>query len=333
MTAILSETIPFPQGLPAGFEPLAEEPLYDPQRHLALTAPEHVVRLRDLGYDAAAVAACPADLAITGPFRILSAEGVAALRAVALKLEPYVTGGLRIARMVRGGAYRSRFLRDFCRCPVVAAHISKIAGIALAPHTIAQHLGHLNYAPEDLERAVDKWHHDTLGFDYVLMLNDPNGFEGGEFQYFTGTKAEVEALAAQGETPPAARVVSPRFPGPGWAVLQQGNMVVHRGARLRQRAERITMVNPYIPRDTSWPDACTVEGLKKVDPHHVILTEWARHKAWLTRGRLDRLIAELPFTDDRAALVAALKAATAEIDAAIADIERDKVLELVHYGG
>jgi hypothetical protein len=215
----------------------------------------------------------------------------------------------------------------------VTAHLSAIADLPLAPHTIAQHLGHLNYAPHDLARAVDKWHHDTLGFDYVMMVSDPARLDGGEFQYFSGTKDEADALAGEGKTPPEARVVSPRFPGAGWAVLQQGNMVVHRATRLTKRAERITLVNPYIPRDTSWPDACTVEGLKKVDPHHVILTEWARHKAWLARGRLDRLIVELPFTDDRASIVAALKDAVAEIEAAISDITTDKDQDRLHYGG
>jgi hypothetical protein len=333
MTAILSETIPFPPTLPAGFEALADEPVYDPARHLALTRPERIVRLAARGYEPDETAACPSDLAITTPFRILSEEGAAALHAVARQLEAHTTGGERIARMVRGGAFRSRFLRDLCRCPVVAAHLSDIAGVALAPHTIAQHLGHLNYAPHDLARAVDKWHHDTLGFDYVMMVSDPTRLDGGEFQYFSGTKQEADALASARKTPPKERIVSPCFPGAGWAVLQQGNMVVHRGARLRTPAERITMVNPYVPRDTAWPDPCTVEALKIVDPHNVVFTEWARHKAWLTRGRLDRLIAELPFTDDRAAIVAALKAAVAEIDIAIRDIESDKPLGRWHYGG
>lgn len=255
MTAILSEAIPFPAAQPTGFELLDGEPAYDPSRHLALTGPDHVVRLGELGYTAEEIAGCPSDLAITGPFRLLSEEGAAALHAVALRLEAFVVPGAgRIARMVRGGAFRSRFLRDLCRCPQVTQHLSAIAGVALAPHTIAQHLGHMNFAPPDLSQAVDKWHHDTLGFDYVMMVSDPARLDGGEFQYFMGTRHEADALAADGLTPPAGRVVSPRFPGPGWVVLQQGNMVVHRGARLNRPAERITMVNPYIPRDTAWPD-------------------------------------------------------------------------------
>jgi hypothetical protein len=333
MPAILSDPIPFPHAQPAGFELLADEPVYDPERHLALTRPDDVVRLGALGYDAAALAACPTDFAITSPFRILSDEGVATLHAIARRLEAFVTSGNRISRMVRGGAYRSRFVRDFCRCPVVTAHMSAIAGIALAPHTIAQHLGHLNFAPADLEKPVDRWHHDTLGFDYVLMITDPNSHEGGEFQYFRGSKSEAEVLAAAGHALPEERVVVPRFPGAGWAVLQQANMVVHRATRLRKRAERTTMVNGYIPRDTSWADVCTVEGLKTVDPKHVILPEWARHKAWLARGRLDRLIEELPFTDDRAAIIAALKDAMAELEAAVSDIATDKDVQRLHYGG
>src|SRR5690554_7735772 len=93
MTAILSEPIPFPPTLPPGYEPLADEPAYDPAQHLALTQPERVVRLPELGYTPEEIAACPSDMAITSPFRILSEKGAAALRSVALKLEPFVKIG------------------------------------------------------------------------------------------------------------------------------------------------------------------------------------------------------------------------------------------------
>ena len=33
-------------------------------------------------------------------------------------------------------------------------------------------LGHLNYQPSKLEEAVDKWHHDTIPLDYVMMVSD-----------------------------------------------------------------------------------------------------------------------------------------------------------------
>ncbi|MEZ5667804.1 MAG: hypothetical protein R3F55_10300 [Alphaproteobacteria bacterium] len=131
-------------------------------------------------------------------------------------------------------------------------------------------LGHINYAPADLNRAVDRWHHDTLGFDYVLMVNDPASFAGGRFQYFMGTKAEAAALAAEGREPPADRVVSPHFPGAGWAVLQQGNMVVHRGGRLEKPAERITFINGYVARDISKPDPSRLSDLTVWDPPHVV---------------------------------------------------------------
>lgn len=330
---MLADPIPFPRALPAGYEPLPEEPDYDPGRHLALEPPPATVRLAALGYDAAEIAACPSDFAVSAPFRLLSEEGVAALQQVARALERHAIDGGRIQRLVRGGVYRSRFLRDLCLCPEVAAFVSEIAGTPLAPHTMPIQLGHLNYAPADLARAVDKWHHDTVGFDYVLMVSDPRRMQGGRFQYFRGTKREAAALAAAGRLPPDDRIVSPDFPGPGWAVLQQGNMVVHRGARLEMPAERITMVNAYVARDTAFADACRFADLKCVDPRHVLFTEWARHKAWLARGRLDRLIAELPYGEDRSAALAGLRAAAAELEAAIAEIASDEAPELLHYGG
>ena len=58
----------------------------------------------------------------------------------------------------------------------------------ISPHTMPVHLGHLNYQPSKLEDAVDKWHHDTIPLDYVMMVSDPAKLSGGGFEYFVGTK-------------------------------------------------------------------------------------------------------------------------------------------------
>ena len=76
------------------------------------------------------------------------------------------------------------------------------------------HLGHCNFAPDDLSRAVDKWHTDTIGLDYVLMVSDPQEQVGGEFQYFLGTKDEVDNIKKEGELLPKDRVVSPNISRP-----------------------------------------------------------------------------------------------------------------------
>lgn len=329
---MLVESLPFPSQTPAGYTPLLDEPCYDPRRHLALEKPASVTHLAELGYDAEQIRACPSDLAITAPFRLLSDEGVEAVAETARRLEHGAIHGRRVAKMVRGGVYRSRFLRHFARCPIVADFLSGILGAPIGPHTMPLHLAHLNFTPADLSKPVDKWHHDTVGPDYVLMVTDPGKLQGGEYQWFRGTKAEAAAFAAEGKPMPEERVASPNFPGAGWAVFQQGNMVVHRGAKLRAPGERITLVNAYVTLDIGLPDPCRFSDLRRVDPPHVLYPDWARHKAWLARGRLDRLIAELPYDDDKPAIIAALKSAAAELEAAIADIADTSEPTLLHYG-
>ena len=70
------------------------------------------------------------------------------------------------------------------------------------PHTMPVHLEHQNYQPTKLKDALDKWHHDTIHLDYVMMVSDPSTLHGGGFEYFLSTNMEAEKLSKKGETPP-----------------------------------------------------------------------------------------------------------------------------------
>lgn len=295
----VANALSFPECLPAGYDHLPTEPTFDPARHLAMEHPESRVGLAELGYSDAEIEACPSDLGITSPFRVLSDEGAACLLEVARQLAPFAVSLERIERMVRGGTYRSRFLRDLCQSPEVNAFMSEVFGAPLLPHTIPHQLGHLNFNPTQVGRNVDKWHTDTLRIDYVMFVTDPRAVQGGEFQYFQGTKHEMKALAEAGQPIPADRMVSPALPGPGYAVLQQGNMVVHRAKGLREAAERITMVNGYVPAEIGFPDFTRYDQLYLADPHHVVTEEYARHVSWMGREILTHRIDNPAFTDDR----------------------------------
>ena len=115
-------------------------------------------------------------------------------------------------------------------------------------------------------------------------------------------------------------------------VVMQGGMIVHRGAKLKEVYDRITMVNGYVPLDTTSPDPSRFSDIKAVDPHDVLFPEWARHKAWLARGRLDRLIDELPFTKDRGYIIGELKAAIQEVEVAINDLGDETPGASTNYG-
>ena len=202
----------------------------------------------------------------------------------------------------------------------------------MMPHSIPHQLGHLNYNPLKLGENVDKWHVDTLRIDYVMFVTDPNEVEGGEFQYFLGTRHEAEALHRAGQKMPADRAITPRLPGPGYAVLQQGNMVVHRATGLRRAAERITMVNGYVPSDPNFPDYTRFDQLYLADPPHIAASEYARHVAWVGRERLHAFIDRTIYNADRAVLAAELEAVASYLSKVSAEIRDARDVPMAHFG-
>lgn len=330
---LLNTPINFPNTLPDGYHYIDNEPTYDSNIHLALEFPKDSHNLHDLGYSQEEIDKCPTDYGVSGVTRLLSDEGVRVLMKTAQSLRKYSSsGGERIQHLLRGCVYRSKFLRDLCLCPKVSEFLSQIYGIPVAPHSIPLHLGHFNFAPDDLTRAVDKWHIDTIGFDYVMMVSDPNQQVGGRFQYFLGTKKEIQEIKDNNQSIPEDRIISPEFPGPGYIIVMQGNMVVHRGAKLEQPFDRVTMVNGYVPLNLDSVDPSRFFDLKTVDPHQLLFPEWARHKAWLSKGKLNRIIEELPFTDDRELIINKLKSAIEDVETAIKDLSDSSEGEQNFYG-
>ncbi len=283
--------------------------------------PDTIWRLSDLGYDHVDVARLASPVAITTPFRLLSDEGVAAMRQVALTLRNKREFSDRTAAYLAGGVYRSRFLRDFCACPVVAGFLSEIAATPLAPHSMPSQQIYINYAPDEIEKAVDTWHTDGIGFDAVIMISDPSSFEGGEFQFFRGTKMDAaryldarpdDLTETHLSELPTHRIEAVTFPAAGFAVFQNGAMIVHRANRLRRVSERITLVPGYVARDVRADDPTRDVVADWEEPG--IRAEFARHKAWCSRARLDALIRELPMDADDETI-------RQELQWAIADVE------------
>ena len=318
---LLNSPITFPKTLPDGYYYIKDEPTYDSNIHLELELPKKSLSLSDLGYTKDEIEKCPTNFGVSGIARLLSDEGVRVLMQTAQSLRKFSSsGGERIQYLLRGCVYRSRFLRDLCLCPKVSEFLSEIYGIPVAPHSVPLHLGHFNFAPDDLNKAVDKWHTDTIGLDYVMMVSDPNKQVGGQFQYFLGTKKGAQEIKDNNQFMPEDRIISPHFPGPGYIIVMQGNMVVHRGAKLKEPYDRVTMVNGYVPLELDSSDPSRFSDVKSIDPHHVLFPEWARHKAWLSQGKLNRLIEELPFTDDKNLIIGELKNAIKDVETAISDL-------------
>jgi hypothetical protein len=235
----------------------------------------------------------------------------------------------RTATYVAGGVYRSKFMRALCSAPQILEFLSDIAGCELMAHSMPSLQLYINYAPEDVSKAVDTWHVDSIGFDYVLLLNDPSTFSGGQFQFFRGTAQEaahimgtdsVGLTQANPRDLPPERVTSTPFPDAGYAIFQQGNLVVHRATRLLQRAERITVVPGFIARDLLYSDATGDQVTTWGEPGQV--AEYARHKAWLARGKLDGLIEQLSLESKPTELCEHLRRSIADVSDAIRAIEK-----------
>ncbi|MBT6509191.1 MAG: hypothetical protein HOL02_01955 [Rhodospirillaceae bacterium] len=307
--------------------------MFDPARHLALEAPAKIWSLADFGYDDSVIAATPSPVAAAGPFRLMSNEGVSAVQAVcrALRDERCTEEGQRTSSYVAGAVYRSRFLRDLTNSPDVAAFLSDVAGTELAPHSLPSQQVYINFAPDDFSKAIDNWHIDSIGFDYVLMASDPTTFQGGKFQFFRGTLDHAASLLdttpgllTEGflEELPQDLVETIDFPGAGYALFQQGHLVLHRASRLETQGERITLVPGFVTADVSKADPTKVERMAGWGEPG-LLAELARHVAWRSRSKLELLAEDLPLNNDRTAIVAELKKATADIERLVTRLERD----------
>lgn len=313
-------------------EAISDDPPFDPDRHLALEEPEFVISLSDLGYELENESATGSDIAASACFRVLSEEGVAAMQHVCKQLESFTTSNPRIERNTRGGVYRSRFLRDFSLSPEVAAHLSGILKAPLRPIAMGHQLAHLNYAPKEAGKNVDKWHCDTLQVDTVMFVTDPKSVSGGEFQYFRGTRDEMAAIKERGEAIPEDRIISPEMPGPGYAVLMQGNFVVHRAKGLSKPGERITLVNGYSYADMSVDDYTAVDQLIFAEPEETVGAEYSRHVALRCARQMMHLVNEPDFSLDLSAHAQKLARIRNELDQAIGQLGSAKQGEIKHFG-
>ena len=298
-----ADTLPFPPGRPSDYLPLEDEPSFVAGQHLALEMPTETTDLATLGYQESDLAECASTFAVSNAFRILSTEGVAAMRHVCEQIyhnrnANEGTGANRLGSYARGAGYRSQFIRDFCDSPELAAHLSDIARIPLGRHSVPAVACGINYAPEDIARAVDTWHVDSVAFDIVMMITDPSVLKGGEFQYFHGTKQEGQALLGiTGEEGvdtalPEDRVVTIPFPEAGFGFMQQGTMIFHRACRLLERADRITMIPSFEVLPANAPDSTNTLNMADWDDPG-ICPELARHEIWRTQARLESLLGEI----------------------------------------
>ena len=319
----------FPAQLPPGFSYLAKEPSFDPSRHLQLERPTQVRMLTEFGYDEDAVSRFASPVAMTSPVRVLSSEGVAAIREVVEALQDSAPRGTGTHEPIFNVACRSRFVRDLSLNPEITAFFAEHFSTSLIPHTMLHLQTQMNLNSVALEDSGHGWHHDIAAFAYVLMIHDPADIEGGHFEYFDGTREKAAELLDSNDGLPVDSVVHPIFPGPGYACFMQGSAICHRVGPLFKPGMRCTLVNAFCSTNLDVSDVNRIHFVDDYlyDPQYARYKamDYARHKAWRTREKLDHFLHETSFTDDSRALVELLKDAVADVQSAIATIENGKM--------
>ena len=217
-------------------------------------------------------------------------------------------------------------------CREYVEHLSSIMQTPLLPLAMGHQMAHLNYQPLTVGKDVDKWHYDTLQVDTVMFVTDPRSVDGGEFQYFKGTREEMAEIHSTGNPFPQAKVESPDMPGPGYAVLMQGNYVVHQARGLREEGERITLVNGFSYADQDTPDYTALGQLFHADPPEVASAEYARHIALRCGRELEEIINNPAFNDSPQQHAQRLARVQSELGKAVEQLNNAAGEEMRHFG-
>jgi hypothetical protein len=318
----------YPPTLPPGFAFAKGEDEFDPTKHLQLEAPERVFTMAELGYTPEETGRFPSRTAAAAPFRMLSDEGVRALRKTIDLCMPLCTTTSEGDPRLYFGAYQSRFLRELGASPDLLDFLGEIYGTPVAGYTMG-HLGiQLNMSSQPAA-AISPWHYDDVSFVVALSMADLANVEGGRFEFFVGTREEGNRLVQQQGDVPDERCVHPLL-APGDAATIQGSAVWHRAQPLRSEGYRNNVILSFAARDVSYPDGNrtffttnhrAVYGIKDGEPDPS-MTEWARHAAWTTQARVGTLIEELPWTEDMGWLAQQLRQSIAPMTRAIERLEQ-----------
>ena len=84
-------------------------------------------------------------LAFSSSFRVLSDEGLRAVRGVIARNEKFAKSNERTPKMLRGLGYRSKFMRDLAYCPELLDFLSRMSGHPITPDAMPMNISHTNF--------------------------------------------------------------------------------------------------------------------------------------------------------------------------------------------
>ncbi|CAF1447565.1 unnamed protein product [Didymodactylos carnosus] len=275
-----------------------DEPKYDPSIHLNIVEPEFVVLLNN---NFQRVKHAPAidfeqgvyksQVAYTAPFRILSDEGYKVLKSIIKREFINCEGDQRQPNRIRHIGYRSKWIRDFNRCPIVLEFLTKLCGSnePLMATTLKSSYSHTNIGLVDPTKNIDQWHVDSVPYVIIILACDMTNTIGGELQLIEREKQEALKLIAEynGEIPDEY-VQNIDFGGAGSVIFMQGCEIAHRVKPVLAGTEpRLTVVNSYMSRN---PFVTEKTRYNTFVYEPTCDYEFTLHKAWRAREQLKALM-------------------------------------------
>jgi len=180
--------------------------IFDPEVHLDIEEPKSMTTLKFKELPFAEARALPNyDPAYSAPTRVLSKEGVKALKSIVLKHAHLAKTNPRQAAALRGLTYKSKFIRDMMSNQKLLAFYSHLAGQPVCLHSFNMNAIQANLGKvQKVKKDIDKWHFDSVDFVMVIILSDMDGMVGGELEVLKmdlGTPEATEAIKREGGPP------------------------------------------------------------------------------------------------------------------------------------
>mmetsp|Transcript_2794 Transcript_2794/g.4786 ORF Transcript_2794/g.4786 Transcript_2794/m.4786 type:complete len:353 (+) Transcript_2794:40-1098(+) len=299
---------------------------FDAEKHLQIEPPAFIkdLNFRNVPFPfSAEEQKVKGNLAYTTSFRILSAEGVAAARRSIEANEYLAKSSKRASKYIRGLGYTSNFHRGLAYSKELNDMLSALARDRIAPHTLTMNVSHINWGEPGTGRPVDKWHTDSVDYVMVVILSDMTDMIGGELKVLQmpdATGNTFRELTLKGVPDDLVEVV--KYGGAGHCILMQGTKILHSVAGVLQAREpRISLVNSYMTTRPFAVDRFKYHSFGKDgfrDPNDVLNLEYARHKAWRIRGKMQYIMEEMKFGASKEDMVKILDNAAEELKLASA---------------
>lgn len=275
------EMVPLPQDFFFDIATEVEgEPTFDPAVHLALELPARVAlldsfELHPLGPDGSGVppvtSGAGSQLAFTAPFRLLSHEGVEAVKKIVLREKVNAHRSHRNFNL-RGLYYRSPFMRTLATDPSLLAFLGKLIGEPVFPHFLlmnawAVNFGEVNTNESVIEGVVDPWHFDSVSYVAVTLVSDIEDMVGGELQIIKHRKERAMPLIYETHNQvPDEDVLTVSYEHAGYCILVQGSEMVHRVRHVEWAKEpRMSLILSLQPSNPFQPDKNVLDTWRRFD--------------------------------------------------------------------